>query len=173
VGTRPSSDRRDGAKLGNREPTKHEGDALSGDPARAALRFLRRDRIGGGGVARSRARVRRVLFQDENLSRAEARPSTISPAPTAGPYARRLTSWRGWGSQRASAEGTTYYDTCEPNCAEGVGSTSTEAILSGVHRCGGQLRYLRLRFVYFGASEYDLLMTFDCQGRTEHLHIGP
>jgi hypothetical protein len=128
--------------------------------------------IGGGGVARSAAQVRRVLFQDENLSRPEARPATISPAPTAGPYAKRLTSWQGWGSQRASAEGTTYYDTCEPDCAEGVGSTSGEAILSSVHRCGGQLRYLRLRFVYFDGSEHNLLMTFNCRGETEHLHIG-
>jgi hypothetical protein len=117
-------------------------------------------------------KARHVFFRDENLPRAEARPTTISPAPTAGPYAKRLTSWQGWGSQRTSAEGTTYYDTCEPNCAEGVGSTSGEAILSGVHRCGGQLRYLRLRFVYFGAPEHNLLMTFNCQGETEHLHIG-
>jgi hypothetical protein len=124
------------------------------------------------GVARSSAEARHVFFRDENLSRAEARPATISPAPTAGPYAKRLTSWRGWGSERASAEGTTYYDTCKPNCAEGVGSTRGEAILAGVHRCGSQLRYLRLRFVYFGAPEHNLLMTFNCQGRTERLHIG-
>jgi hypothetical protein len=119
------------------------------------------------------AQGRHVLFRDENLSRAEARPATISPAPTAGPYAKRLTSWQGWGSQQTTAEGRTYYDTCEPNCAEGVGSTRGEAILSGVHRCGSQLRYLRLRFVYFGAPEHDLQMTFNCQGRTEHLKIGP
>jgi hypothetical protein len=128
--------------------------------------------IAGVGVAPAGARARHVSFRDENLSRAEARPVTISPAPTAGPYARRLTRWRGWGSQRASAEGTIYYDTCEPNCAEGVGSIRGEAILSGVHLCGGQLRYLRLRFVYFGAPGHDLLMTFNCQGETEYLHIG-
>jgi hypothetical protein len=124
-----------------------------------------------GGISAA-SKARHVFFQDENLSHSRAQPATISPAPTAGPYARRLTSWQGWGSQRASAEGTTYYDTCEPNCAEGVGSTKGEAILSGVHRCGSQLRYLRLRFVYFGASEHNLAMTFNCQGETEHLHIG-
>lgn len=64
-------------------------------------------------------------------------------------------------------------DTCEPNCAEGVGSIRGEAILSGMHMCGRQLRYLRLRFVYFGAPEHNLLVTFNCQGGTEHLHIGP
>jgi hypothetical protein len=125
--------------------------------------------FGGIGAA---GKARHVFFQDENLSRAEARPATISPAPTAGPYAKRLTSWQGWGLQRASAEGTTYYDTCEPNCAEGAGSTKGEAILSGVHRCGSQLRYLRLRFVYFGAPEHNLSMTLDCKGETEHLNIG-
>jgi hypothetical protein len=129
--------------------------------------------FGGMSTASSAgAQARHVFFRDENLSRAATRPATISPAPTAGPYAKRLTRWQGWGSQRTSAAGTTYYDTCEPNCAEGVGSTKGEAILSGVHRCGRQLRYLQLRFVYFGAPQHNLLMTFNCQGRTEHLHIG-
>jgi hypothetical protein len=99
------------------------------------------------------------------------RPSILFASPTNGPYAKNLT-WEGWGEGRASAEGTVYYDTCEPNCSAGYHSTSGEVVLSGIHRCSGGLRYSQLRIVYFPAPQYDLRASYDCRGTATHVRIG-
>ena len=99
-------------------------------------------------------------------------PSAIYPSPTSGPFAKGLSTWHGWGTGRTYAEGTTYYDTCTPDCASGFGHTRGRVTLSAVHRCGRQLHYLRLRFVYFGALEHNLHVGFNCKGVAKHVHIG-
>jgi hypothetical protein len=104
---------------------------------------------------------------------AEARPKAIYPSPTAGPYAKQLNDWHGWGENGAYAEGITYYDSCVPNCAEGYGSTEGRAIIGGIHPCDGRRRYSKLRFVYYGASEHNLRVSFNCRGEAMHVHIGP
>ncbi len=99
-------------------------------------------------------------------------PGAIYPSPTSGPFAKGLSNWHDWGTSRAYAEGTTYYDTCTPDCASGFGHTRGRVTLSAVYRCGRQLRYLRLRFVYFGAPEHNLHVGFNCKGVAKHVHIG-
>lgn len=102
---------------------------------------------------------------------AQVRPTVIYASPTNGPYAKGL-SWMEWGEVRATAKGTVYYDTCEPNCSAGYHSTSGEVILSGVRRCGSQLRYSLLRMIYFPAPRYNLRATYNCAGVASHVHIG-
>jgi hypothetical protein len=121
-------------------------------------------------AAASASAARHVVFK-ANGGPAQVRPATIYASPTNGPFAKGL-SWSGWGLDRASAEGTVYYDTCEPNCSAGYHSTSGEVILSGVHRCDGQLRYSLLRIVYFPAPEHNLRASYDCAGTATHVNIG-
>jgi hypothetical protein len=121
-------------------------------------------------VAPIAAASRAVTFK-ANGGPAQVKPVILYASPTNGPYAKNL-RWSGWGSSRATATGTAYYDTCEPNCSAGYHSTSGEVILSGVHNCDGHLRYSLLRIVYFPAPEYDLRATYDCGGEATHVHIG-
>jgi hypothetical protein len=114
--------------------------------------------------------ARPIVFK-VNAGPAQVKPTTLYASPTNGPFAKRLV-WSGWGQDRASAEGTVYYDTCEPNCSAGYHATSGEVVLSGVHRCSGQLHYSLLRIIYFPAPEYDLRATYDCAGIATHVHIG-
>jgi len=116
------------------------------------------------------AASRPVTFR-ANGGPAQVRPATLYASPTNGPFAKRL-DWSGWGKPRATATGTTYYDTCEPNCSEGYHSTSGEVILSGIHSCEGHLRYSLLRIIYFPAPEYDLRASYACDGEATHVHIG-
>lgn len=125
--------------------------------------------IGIFGAANAGA-ARHVVFK-ANGGPTQVRPATIYASPTSGPYAKSL-AWSSWGGNRATAEGTVYYDTCEPDCASGYGSTAGEVILSGLHRCGAQLRYSLLRIVYFHASEHNLRATYNCRGDATHVHIG-
>lgn len=111
-----------------------------------------------------------VVFK-ANGGPALVRPATLYASPTNGPFAKNLT-WKGWGQGRATAEGTVYYDTCQPNCSAGYHSTSGEVVLSGLHRCSGQLRYSLLRIVYFSAPKYNLRATYNCDGTATHVHIG-
>ena len=99
------------------------------------------------------------------------RPSTLYASPTNGPYATNLV-WKRWGEGRATAEGTVYYDTCEPNCSAGYHHTLGEVILTGIHGCSGRLRYSQLRIVYFSAPRYDLRASYDCEGTPTHVNIG-
>jgi protocatechuate 3,4-dioxygenase beta subunit len=122
------------------------------------------------GIAAQAGAARHIVFK-ANGGPAQVRPQTIYASPTNGPFAKRL-SWAGWGRARASAEGTVYYDTCEPNCSEGYHSTSGEVVLSGVHRCGRQLRYSLLHIVYFRAPQYNLRASYNCNGTPTHVHIG-
>jgi hypothetical protein len=117
------------------------------------------------------AAASRAITFKANGGAAQVKPSTLYASPTNGPFAKRL-HWSGWGTNRATATGTTYYDTCEPNCSSGYQSTSGEVILSGVHSCGGHLRYSLLRIVYLPAPEYDLRATYACNGEATHVHIG-
>lgn len=121
-------------------------------------------------VASSASATRHIVFE-ANGGPAQVRPKTIYASPTNGPFAKRLV-WSGWGQDRATAEGTVYYDTCEPNCSEGYHSTSGEVILSGVHRSGRQLRYSLLRIIYFPTPQYNLRATYNCNGTPIHIHIG-
>jgi hypothetical protein len=104
--------------------------------------------------------------------RPTVQPRAIFPTPTAGPYAIGLNVWHNWGHARTYAEGTTFYDTCRPDCASGYGKTSGRVILSAIHGCHGKRRYGKLRIVYFGASRFDVRLTLDCRGEVVHLHIG-
>lgn len=126
--------------------------------------------LSGGLVEGSFADVPYVVFL-ANGGPPLIRPSTLYASPTNGPYAKGL-HWEDWGGGRATAEGTVYYNTCEPNCSAGYHSTSGEVILTGIHRCSGQLRYSQLRIVYFPAPEYDLRASYDCRGTAGHVHIG-
>lgn len=121
-------------------------------------------------VAPSASAARQVFFK-ANGGPIQVRPTKIYASPTNGPFAEGL-SWSSWGLGRATAEGTVYYDTCDPNCSAGYHSTSGEVILSGIHRCGRQLRYSLLRIVYFPAPEHNLRASYDCAGTATHVHIG-
>ena len=114
--------------------------------------------------------ARRIAFK-ANGGPSQVKPSTLYASPSNGPYAKRL-AWSGWGQSRATAEGTVYYDTCEPDCSSGYVATSGEVILSGVHRCGRGLRYSLLRIVYFPAPERNLKASYACDGSATHVHIG-
>jgi hypothetical protein len=113
----------------------------------------------------------RAITFEANGGPAQVKPATLYASPTNGPFAKRL-QWSDWGTSRATATGTTYYDTCEPNCSAGYHSTSGEVILSGVHSCDRHLRYSLLRIIYLQAPEYDLRATYDCSGEATHVHIG-
>jgi hypothetical protein len=121
-------------------------------------------------VAPSVSAARHIVFK-ANGGPVQVRPETIYASPTNGPFAKHL-SWSDWGQNRTEAEGTVYYDTCEPDCSEGYHSTPGEVILSGVHRCKQQLRYALLRIVYFPAPQYNLRATYNCNGTPTHVHIG-
>ena len=75
-------------------------------------------------------------------------------SPTNGPEGRNLT-WSGWGEPRAVGNGNVYYDTCEPDCAEGYGSTTGKVVLTDLHECEGQLQYTVVRLLYDGLPEHD------------------
>lgn len=123
------------------------------------------------GLAPPPASATRHIVFKANGGPAQVRPATIYASPTNGPFAKDL-SWSSWGGDRATAEGTVYYDTCEPDCSAGYHSTSGEVILSGVHRCGRQLRYSVLRIIYFPAPQHDFRGSYNCAGAATHIHIG-
>ena len=99
------------------------------------------------------------------------KPSTLYVSPTNGPTGKDLT-WSGWGEPRAVASGKMYYDTCEPDCARGYGSTEGRAILSELHDCDGQLQYTVVRFIYDGLPEHDFWGEYGCAGNPPRIHIG-
>ena len=99
------------------------------------------------------------------------RPLRIYPSPTNGPFAIHLNDWRHWGAARTHSTGTTYYDTCRPDCASGYHHTPGEAILSDRSRCGKQRHYRLLRFRYFGKPQHHAKIRFDCRGRPIKVNI--
>jgi hypothetical protein len=99
------------------------------------------------------------------------KPSRLYVAPTDGPEGRNL-SWSDWGAPRAVATGTIYYDTCEPDCARGYGSTAGKAVLSELHECEGQLQYTVVRLIYEGLPEHNFWGEYGCAGNPPRIHIG-
>jgi hypothetical protein len=99
------------------------------------------------------------------------KPSTLYVSPTNGPAGKALT-WTGWGTPRAVATGTIYYDTCEPDCSRGYGSTSGKAVLTELHDCEGQPQYTIVRLFYYGLPEHDFWGEYGCSGNPPRIHIG-
>jgi len=99
------------------------------------------------------------------------KPSRLYVAPTDGPEGRNLI-WSNWGTPRAVATGTIYYDTCEPDCARGYGSTAGKAVLSELHECEGQLQYTVVRLTYEGLPEHNFWGEYGCAGNPPRIHIG-
>jgi hypothetical protein len=118
------------------------------------------------------ARKSRRVFLKIAGTRPKARPTAIYPSPTAGPFAKELKEWRNWGSGRTTSEGTTYYDTCRPDCIAGTHPIPGRVRLSDVQKCGNQLRYLRLHFTYFHFPKYDFSVKFNCKGEAGHTQFG-
>ncbi|HEY5053729.1 MAG TPA: serine/threonine-protein kinase [Solirubrobacterales bacterium] len=99
------------------------------------------------------------------------KPSTLYVSPTNGPTGKNL-AWTGWGEPRAVATGKMYYDTCEPDCSRGYGSTDGRAVLSELHDCEGQLQYTVVRFIYDGLPEHNFWGEYGCAGNLPRTHIG-
>jgi serine/threonine-protein kinase len=98
-------------------------------------------------------------------------PARLFVSPTNGPEGRDLT-WSDWGEPRAVANGTIYYDTCEPDCAEGYGSTTGKVVLTHLHKCEGQLQYTVVRLLYDGLPEHDFWGDYGCADYPPRIHIG-
>jgi hypothetical protein len=57
--------------------------------------------------------------------------------------------WSGWGSARATAEGSVRTLICDPNCLNGrLGYSRGEVVLSAPKRCRGQRFYTRSSMTY-------------------------
>jgi hypothetical protein len=102
---------------------------------------------------------------------AQVKPSVLYVSPTNGPAGKDLI-WSGWGQARAVGTGTIYYDTCEPDCSRGYGSTSGRAVLSELRVCEGQLQYSVVRLIYYGLPEHDFWGEYGCAGTTPRVHFG-
>lgn len=102
---------------------------------------------------------------------AQIKPKTLYVSPTNGPYATDLT-WPEWGSDRVVGAGTTYYDTCEPDCSQGYGHTAGKVILSEPRDCEGQMQYTIVRLIYEGLPEHDFWGEYGCAGTAPRIHIG-
>lgn len=102
---------------------------------------------------------------------AQIKPKTLYVSPTNGPYATGL-AWSGWGEPRVVATGTTYYDTCEPDCSQGYGHTAGKVVLSEPRDCEGQMQYTIVRLIYKGLPEHDFWGEYGCAGTAPRIHIG-
>lgn len=102
---------------------------------------------------------------------AQIAPKTLFVSPTNGPYGKDL-RWSNWGEDRALATGTTYYDTCEPDCSQGYGHTNGKVVLSELRDCEGQMQYTIIRLIYEGLPEHDFWGEYGCAGTFPRIHIG-
>ncbi len=99
------------------------------------------------------------------------KPTTLYVSPTSGPLGKDLT-WSDWGDSRAVATGRIYYDTCEPDCSRGYGSTDGHAVLSELRDCEGQFQYTVVRLIYDGLPEHNFWGEYGCAGSSPRIHIG-
>ncbi len=75
-----------------------------------------------------------------------ARPGRITLACGDGNAYFRISSWRSWGGPVATADGTFWANSCEPDCARGKFEAYPGRIqLRQRIRCGRNLRYTRAR----------------------------
>ncbi len=99
------------------------------------------------------------------------RPSTLYVSPTAGPSGENL-AWTGWGRAKAVGTGKMVYDTCDPDCSRGYGSTHGRVILSELRDCEGQMQYAVVRLIYDGLPEHNFRGEYDCDGEASQIHFG-
>jgi hypothetical protein len=64
------------------------------------------------------------------------------------------------------------YDTCDPNCGSGYGSTEGQVVLSELRDCEGQMQYAVVRLIYDGLPEHNFRGEYDCDGEASQIHFG-
>jgi len=97
------------------------------------------------------------------------KPASIEPSrvdinySTGAAWVDRLGEWEGWGTARATAEGTIHLNTCRPYCAAGnFKAYRGRVTLFKVRHCAGQRRYVDVKIVPNGQPK--ATWGSDCRG---------
>ena len=128
--------------------------------ATAALAFV----LAFAAVSASAATVSKPIFWKNFGKPAQVEPKRVDiNYSTGAAWVDRLGEWKGWGTARATAEGTIHLNTCRPYCAAGnFKAYKGRVTLFKVRRCGGQRRYVDVKIVPNGQPKAS--WGSDCRG---------